>query len=104
EGLRATSEALHGSGASGRIGNPEECRHITGPQLCLGLRDFAIRRYGPLAQIVLSRWGVRRTDDFGLLVYALIDRKELRASERDSLEDFKGVFDFTEAFAQVTVG
>jgi len=105
EGLRATAEALNAcAGQAGRMDVQEEGRHITGPQLCMGLRDFAIRRYGPLAGLVLNRWGIRRTDDFGLMVYALIDRKELRASERDSIEDFKGVYDFAEAFSQVAVG
>ena len=107
DGLRATVESLHSACAAGptpRVCTGDESRHISGAQLCLGLREFAIRRYGPLAGLVLTRWGIRRTDDFGVIVYALIDRKELRASERDSLEDFRGVFDFAEAFAQVAVG
>ncbi len=81
----------------------DESRHITGQQLCLGLKDFAIRRYGLLAGTVLSRWGVRTTEDFGTMVYALIDREELRASDRDTIEDFKGVYDFAEAFGTLTL-
>ncbi|HMN41294.1 MAG TPA: hypothetical protein PKE29_10645 [Phycisphaerales bacterium] len=82
----------------------DESRHITGQQLCAGLRDFAVRRYGLLAGTVLARWGVRTTDDFGTIVYALIDREELRASSRDTIEDFKGVYDFAEAFGALTLG
>lgn len=103
EGLRATVDALHGAAAESDDGKPDESRHITGRQLCMGLRDFALTRYGPLAPLVLGRWGIRHTDDFGTIVYALIDRKELRSSERDSIQDFKGVFDFTEAFAAAPI-
>ncbi|HVU65060.1 MAG TPA: Minf_1886 family protein [Phycisphaerales bacterium] len=122
EGVRHTVQLMHGPGKSaGRrihrtpltqstLTDPAACeqsdesRHISGQQLCLGLRDFAVHRYGLLAGVVLDRWGVKRTDDFGTIVYALIDRKELRASTRDSIEDFKGVYDFAETFGALTLG
>ena len=122
EGVGHSVQMLHGPGEPCvRPGAPEgrgairpgdaplqpaadDSRHISGQQLCGGLRDFAIRRYGLLAGTVLSRWGVHTTDDFGTIVYALIDRKELRASDRDTIEDFKGVFDFAEAFGSLTLG
>jgi uncharacterized repeat protein (TIGR04138 family) len=73
-------------------------RHITGQQLCLGLRDMARDRYGMLALTVLHRWGVRSTEDFGVMVYALIDRGEMRSSHDDRFEDFVGQYEFAEAF------
>ncbi len=102
EGLRHTVETMHGG--SGSVEElvqamPDERRHVSGQQLCLGLRDLAIARYGMLAKTVLNRWGVYKTDDFGTLVYAMIDRGELRASENDTINDFRGVYDFAEAFA-----
>lgn len=72
--------------------------------MCMGLRDLAIERYGLLARTVLEHWGVRSTQDFGVLVYALIDRGELRASSQDRLEDFFAVYEFAEAFGSVEVG
>lgn len=101
EGLRHTVESHHGCSAQPNPG--EDRRHISGHQLCLGLKAFALHRYGLLAGLVLSRWGLTRTDDFGTIVYAMIDRKELRASEKDSIEDFKGAFDFAEAFAAAAI-
>jgi uncharacterized repeat protein (TIGR04138 family) len=98
EGLRHTAQMVHGPVPQQPNPSDEGRRHITGQQLCLGLKCFATQRYGMLAGLVLARWGVTRTDDFGTIVYAMIDRKELRAGERDSIDDFKGVFDFTEAF------
>lgn len=102
EGLRHTSQTMHGKGDDVEDA-PDERRHVSGQQLCLGLRDLAVQRYGLLARTVLGRWGVRKTDDLGTLVYALIDRGELRASENDSIDDFKGVFDFAEAFDGVAI-
>jgi len=66
----------------------------------MGLRDFAIECYGSLAPIVLRHWDVYRTDDFGAIVYHMADLKLLRTSPEDSIEDFRGVFDFDEAFHQ----
>ncbi len=73
-------------------------RHVTGQQLCMGLRDFAIERFGLLAPVVLRHWGVQRTEDFGNLVFRMVDLELLRTSSRDSEEDFRAVFNFDEAF------
>lgn len=102
EGLRHTTQTLHGSlDDVGELAGDR--RHVTGQQLCLGLRDLAVQRYGLLARTVLARWGVRKTEDLGTIVYALIDRAELRAGEHDSIADFNAVFDFAEAFDSVTI-
>ena len=38
------------------------------------------------------------TDDFGHIVFELIERGEMRKTEHDQLSDFFGVFDFHKAF------
>ena len=102
DGLKHTVQQLHGKPEEADT-PPAERRHVSGQQLCVGLRDLAIRRYGLLARTVLARWSIRKTDDFGTIVYAMIDRCELRASPNDSMDDFKGVFDFAEAFDAVSI-
>ena len=103
QGLEHTVSMVHGEGvASGAV--PERSRHVSGQQLCLGLRDFAIRQYGMLARTVLARWGIRRTDDFGRIVFAMIDAKIMHKTDQDSMDDFRGVYDFGEAFEQVEAG
>lgn len=98
EGLAHTARIVHGEGAENPVpGGPE--RHVSGSQLCLGLRDFAIKQYGMLARTVLAHWGIHRTDDFGRIVFAMIDGGIMRKSDQDSIEHFQGVFDFDEAFA-----
>ena len=47
EGLSRTVEMSQGLDSS------EADRHVSGQQLCMGLREFAIERYGLLAPVVL---------------------------------------------------
>ncbi len=75
-------------------------RHLSGQQLCLGLLEFAIEQYGMMAPVVLQRWNVQRTDDFGRIVFTLIDLGVFRKSPNDSIDDFRSVYDFAEVFAQ----
>jgi uncharacterized repeat protein (TIGR04138 family) len=100
EGLAHTAKAVHGDRA-GDAELPEESRHISGQQLCLGLRDYAIKRYGLLARTVLNKWHIESTEDFGKIVYALVEAEEMRKSEGDSIDDFNNVFDFDEAFGDM---
>ena len=89
--------ALGGEGEEGEEG-PVDSRHVSGQQLCTGMRDLAVRRWGLLAGTVLRRWGIRSTLDFGRIVYALIDAGMMSRTPDDSLDDFKAVFDFSAAF------
>jgi uncharacterized repeat protein (TIGR04138 family) len=72
---------------------------VSGQQLCLGLREFALERFGPLAPNVLRHWNIHRTEDFGRIVYLLIETEQLAKSAEDSIDDFHAVFDFHEAFS-----
>lgn len=101
EGLGYTSQRLHGQVASiEHTSRTDRKRHVNGQQLCLGLRDFAIQQYGLLAPVVLENWHVRRTDDFGRIVYAMIDAGMMSRNDDDSFEDFRCVYDFDEAFSR----
>ena len=100
-GLQHTVRMIHGEGeiSTPRGTLPE--RHVSGQQLCIGLRDFAIRRYGMLARTVLRHWGIGQTEDFGKIVFAMIDAGVMRKSDEDSFQDFQNVYDFDEAFTRV---
>lgn len=73
-------------------------RHVGGRELCWGLRDFALERWGMMARTVLESWKVRRTDDFGNIVFAFIERDLMQKQSDDNLEDFEDVYAFEEAF------
>ena len=75
-----------------------EVRHISGAELCDGLRELAIARFGPMAKEVLNFWGVRGTEDFGNIVFNLVDAGLLLKTERDRIDDFVDVYDFDEVF------
>lgn len=73
-------------------------RHVSGPELLDGIRDLALRQYGPMAITVLDDWGIRHCADFGEIVFNLVEHRILDKTEHDSREDFKKGFDFAEAF------
>ena len=75
-----------------------ESRHVSGPELCEGLRDYAIQQYGLLARTVLKHWRVNTCEDFGNIVFEMIDAGLMHKTDEDRLEDFIGVFNFREAF------
>jgi len=75
-----------------------ERRHLAAEELLDGVRRLALRRFGLLARVVLEQWGVSRTEDFGEIVYLLIEHGLLFKQDRDSKADFKDVYDFRQVF------
>ena len=100
-GLDFTVRRIHGEMAMEQIGDLQKTakRHITGRQLCAGLRDFAIEQYGLLALAVLRRWNIQSCEDFGRIVFAMIDSKLMKKTDEDSIEDFINVYNFEDAFS-----
>jgi len=76
----------------------EEDAHISGQELLAGLREFALEQFGLMTTTVFHRWGVQSTEDFGRVVFELIERGEMRKTNRDQLSDFLDAYDFEEAF------
>lgn len=108
DGLAHTVDITHGREPQAEPGSgddlldleDDESRHVSGQQLCMGLLDFARRQYGLLAKTVLNRWGIRCTEDYGKIVFAMIDAGLMRKTEEDSIEDFQDVYDFDEVFGE----
>ena len=75
-----------------------QMRHITGQELLGGIRDFALQQFGPMAMLVLEEWGVKRCEDFGEIVFNMVEANLLAKTETDSRDDFKGHYDFFETF------
>ena len=73
-------------------------RHLSGAELAWACRDFALEQFGMLASAVLTHWGVQTTQDFGEIVFMLIDVGLLARQPTDKLEDFQHVYDFAEVF------
>lgn len=81
-----------------RIG---EKRHVTGQEFARGLIEFAKKQFGPIAEDVLLRWGIHATDDFGYIVYNLIDIGLMSRRESDRVEDFFNVCNLAKEFATI---
>lgn len=75
----------------------DDAAHISGPELLDGIRALGLRQYGLLARTVFESWGVRATADFGRIVFDLIEKGDMRKTDRDQEEDFHGVYDFGQA-------
>jgi uncharacterized repeat protein (TIGR04138 family) len=98
EAYHFVREALEHAQQAANRASGGETRHISGQELLAGIREFALRQFGPMACCVLDDWGVKRCEDFGEIVFNLIDQRILSKTEQDSRDDFKGGYDFTEAF------
>lgn len=73
-------------------------QHITGSELCEAIQIRARWMFGFMAKVVFNQWGVYTTDDFGEIVYNMVEAGKVRVAAGDSKEDFHGVFDFETAF------
>ncbi|HMJ64768.1 MAG TPA: Minf_1886 family protein [Candidatus Binatia bacterium] len=93
EGLDHTHKKL---GKDGK----DVIQHVTGQELLAGLREYALQQFGPMAMMVLDEWGVRRCEDWGEIVFIMIEHSLLAKTDTDSREDFAGGYDFFEALRQ----
>lgn len=86
--------------AVGKFRGKSDDQHVTGQQLLEGVREHALREFGPMAFTTLGVWGIHRGEDVGNIVYNLIDVGYFGKNDGDSIEDFAGGYDFEEAFIQ----
>lgn len=93
--LRRTQQKL---GRSQVHGPDDERAHISGQELLEGIREFALDQFGMMARTVFHCWGIHSTDDFGRMVFELIERGEMRKTDGDQLTDFFDLYDFTDVF------
>lgn len=93
EGLNHTLKSL-------KRGGQHAHRHVSGQELLHGLREFALKEYGPMSKAVLNEWGIKTTDDFGQIVFNLVNASVLGKNDTDSPSDFKNVFNFDDAFVK----
>lgn len=75
-----------------------DTRHVTGQELLSGIRDYALEQYGPLSYTLLTHWGITKCEDFGSIVFNLVEWGVLGKTENDRPEDFEDGYDFREAF------
>jgi len=91
-------EALHMAVKKYRGG--DEMQHVSGKELLEGVREHALKEFGPMALTVLNQWGLHKGIDVGNIVYNLITVGYFGKNDGDSLEDFDGGYKFEDAFTQ----
>src|ERR1043166_2913911 len=64
------------------------------------MRQYALKEFGPMVLTVFESWGIRCTEDIGNMVFNLIEAGIFGKTEEDSIEDFKDVYDFEQAFVK----
>ena len=98
------SALAHTQEMLGRVPPPEgpagQDYHVSGPQLLDGVRELALREFGLMARTVFRMWGIDRTDDFGEIVFNLIEGGLMSRTDRDSREDFHDLFDLDQALVR----
>lgn len=75
-------------------------RHLSGQELLAGALDLARAEFGVLAPMVFREWGVLSSEDFGRMVFQLVESGQLSARPEDSLDDFRGVADLPAALSE----
>jgi uncharacterized repeat protein (TIGR04138 family) len=97
------AQAKGAGSPTSRTRRPRESEHVTGPELCVALRDLALDQFGFLAATFLGQWGVYSTSDIGEIVYNMIATGDLEKTPNDSRSDFDDVFDFDSALRPKTL-
>ena len=77
--------------------NGGQARHVSGPELLAGYRDYALEQFGPMASTLMSEWSIRKCQDVGDMVFHLIEEQVFGKQDSDKQEDFSEVFDFQAA-------
>jgi uncharacterized repeat protein (TIGR04138 family) len=83
-------------------GTPRERRegglHVTGQQLLVGIRDYTLAQFGPMSITVLEEWGINRCEDFGEIVFNIVEAGLFSKTDTDTRNDFQNGYDFEDAF------
>ncbi len=75
-----------------------EPQHVSGSELLEGIRRHALEEFGPMTRTIFEHWGVQRCEDFGEIVFNLVDCGIFGKTETDSRADFQGGYNFEDAF------
>ena len=55
------------------LSDKEKVHHVSGQELLEGIRAYALEQYGPMTLSLLQEWGVRNCEDFGELVFTMVE-------------------------------
>ena len=73
-------------------------KHISGPEFLDGMKGLLMKKFGPMTIPVLDYWGIKKTEDFGNIVFNLEQYKIIAKDSQDHYETFKDGYDFQQVF------
>ncbi len=73
-------------------------KHISGRELLEGIKVLLMDKFGPMTLTVLEHWGIQSTEDFGNIVFNLVNNKVLSKTDEDHIDHFRNVYDFENVF------
>jgi uncharacterized repeat protein (TIGR04138 family) len=73
-------------------------KHVGGKELLEGIRLYALKTFGPMVPTMLEEWRIQSCEDFGEIVFNMIEHQVASKTDSDSRDDFKGGYDFEDAF------
>jgi uncharacterized repeat protein (TIGR04138 family) len=73
--------------------------HVSGAELLEAFRVHGLKEFGPMALTVLEYWGVRSCEDVGQMVFNLVNAGVFGKTDADTLDSFRNVYDFHDAFS-----
>lgn len=96
DALAATKRLVHKESRESRDSREE--KHVSGQQLLAGIREHALKEFGPMTVTVFEEWGVRDCNDFGEIVFCMVEIGLLAKTKNDSRSDFQNGYNFVDAF------
>jgi uncharacterized repeat protein (TIGR04138 family) len=79
---------------------PGPNHHVSGRELLQGVRDLALREFGLMARTVFHLWGIDKTDDFGEIIFNLVEANLMSKTPTDNRADFHDVYDLDQALVR----
>ncbi len=75
-------------------------KHVKSRELLSGIKDLLPKKFGPLTMTVLEHWGIQSTEDFGNIIFNLVENQVLTKTADDHIDQFRDGFDFDEVFTE----
>ncbi len=73
-------------------------KHVKSEEMLQGMKELLLNKFGPMTLTVLRHWGINNTEDFGNIVFNLVENRVLSKTEDDNIEEFRDGYDFGEVF------
>lgn len=93
-------DALEATTKAKRHGKVQPGTHVTPSELLDGFRKHTLREFGPMGVTVLEYWGIHSCEDVGHMVFNLVGAGVFGKTDHDSIDEFRGGYDFDEAFVR----